>query len=108
MGVDWDTVTRFVPEVTLAVIFGLFVLKLLERQDKRDAERDAGFIHALEKRDAEWRGYMAEDRDRHGAGLGRVADEVKNVASLVAATNALVAQHDQWARLEASRAKQVQ
>jgi hypothetical protein len=37
-----------------------------------------------------------------------VADEVKNVASLVAATNALVALHDQWARLEASRAKQVQ
>lgn len=102
--VDWGALTRFVPEVALAVIFGIFVLRLLERQDKRDAERDRYFIETLEKRDTEWRTFMRDEDERHDSELERLTTEVRNVATLVSATNVLVAQHDIWERDVARRA----
>lgn len=103
MGIDYGVLSRFVPEVILTVIFGLFVLKLLDRQDKRDVARDGTFIAALEKRDSEWRAYMADDRDRHGANIGRIAEEVKTLAGVVGGVQALLVQHDTWVRMEVSR-----
>lgn len=119
--VDWAALSRLVPEAVLVVIFGFFVLRLLERQDRRDkardqlseaheaardareATRDAAYLNSLEKRDLEWQRFMERQEMSHAKAITRSVDEIEKLGHLVTATNTLIVQHDTWARNEADR-----
>lgn len=114
--IDWAALSRLVPEAILVVIFGVFVLRLLERQDKRDQQRDKlaeahesardarevardlAFLNSLEKRDTEWQRFMERQELSHAKAITRSVDEIEKLGHLVAATNTLIVQHDTWAR----------
>lgn len=130
--IDWGALSRLAPEAVLVVIFGVFVLRLLERQDKRDnrrdtladereqardklseahetardtreAARDAAYLNSLEKRDLEWQRFMERQELSHAKAISRSVDEIEKLGHLVTATNTLIVQHDTWARNEADK-----
>lgn len=125
--IDWGALSRLAPEIALVVIFGIFVLRLLDRQDKRDnrrdmlyedrersrnaisdardetrdqheTARDAAYLASLEKRDLEWQRFMERQELSHAKAILRSVDEIEKLGHLVTATNTLIVQHDTWAR----------
>lgn len=107
--IDWVALSRLVPELALVVVFGIFTLKLLERQDDKDKVRDVAFLEAIstqataflqstKKQDDEWRDWLKIEREGHGAAEARLSDEMKNLVTAVGVNNALIAQHDIWER----------
>jgi len=70
-------------QVPLVGIFIWFTLKLNEQN-----------IQAVNKRDMEWRDFLKEQREQSNAGLGRLAEELKeNTQGLAVAQNAIL-MHD--------------
>lgn len=107
--IDWVALSRLVPELALVVVFGIFTLKLLERQDDKDKVRDVAFLEAIstqataflqntKKQDDEWRDWLKIEREGHSASVARLSDEMKNLVTAVGVNNALIAQHDIWER----------
>lgn len=99
MGIDWAALSRLVPEIALVLIFMAYT-----------RERDKSSQQAQRERDDEWRAFLREERDvretmlreeraKRSESTARIAEEVKSIATLVTATNALLIQHDTYARL---------
>ncbi len=134
MGIDWVQLSRVVPEGAIAIMFAAFVIIMLnradkqesdreasataretmraqwraadqERQDKKDAERDARFLAALAERDGDWRDYMGVERTRQSEGVALMAKELEHVATLTALNNTLIKEHDTWERAQAEAFK---
>jgi hypothetical protein len=109
-GVDWAVLSRLVPEIVLVLVFMWYT-----------RERDKASVDAQRERDEEWRTFLSEERkvrqdmlhderQARGENTTQVVSEIKSLSALVqasnataASTNALVVQHDTWARMEASR-----
>lgn len=113
MTIDWIELSRAIPYAGIAVVFAVFVLLLLERQDKtsverqkladaKDATRDAVFLAGINKQADDWRVYLREERDldreARNQGQARLGEEIKGIALAVSATHALISQHDIWER----------
>ena len=104
-GVDWAALSRLVPEIVLVLVFMWYT-----------RERDKANVTAQKERDSEWREFLREERlvreamlkdERASRNEGTVAvgGKLDNLAVLATATNALLSQHDSWARLEAARSQ---
>lgn len=103
IGIDWAALSRLVPEVALVLVFMWYA-----------QQRDKANVDAQKERDDEWREFLREERSVREAMLrderasraenaNVIGNKIDNLAAVAVATNALLAQHDQWARLEASR-----
>ena len=112
--IDWVEVSKLAPGIAQVVIFVIFVLKLMERQDKRDSKKDAAFIKSIEDsnkawqktiddRNQEWIEALDRNDASHAKSIGRLADEVKTVGGAVAVANTLITAHDQWEKIELER-----
>lgn len=97
--IDWGALSRLVPEVALVLIFMWYT-----------RERDKATTAAQKERDDEWRGFMREERSvreqllkeerqARAESTARIADEVKGIATLLSANQALLIQHDSYTRL---------
>lgn len=71
-------------QIPLVGIFVWFVLRLNEKNQT-----------AQDRRDAEWREFLREERQARTEGLGRLAEEMKEVARIITGTQTLLMQHDQ-------------
>jgi len=107
-GVDWAALSRLVPEIVLVLVFMWYT-----------RERDKANVQAQKERDDEWREFLREERGvREGMlkderasraeSTAHIGSKLDTMAGLASATNALLVQHDQWARLEAGRARAAQ
>lgn len=116
--IDWIELSKLLPGLVAAllamVVFVFLMLKVLDRQDKRDDRRDAVFIASIKEQRESWQSVLAMKDDQwrnaiegfHGsqmASVSRMVDETKLLGGLISATNALVIQHDQWERLDVER-----
>ncbi len=72
-------------QVPLVGIFVWFVLEMLKRQAKID-----------ERRDAQWRVFLAEQGERQNTGLARIAEEVKKNTARVSANTQVVESLKMW------------
>ncbi len=85
--IDWTSILPLLVQVPLVAVFVVFVLV-----------RDARLETAQSKRDAEWMGFLREQRQENNATLLRVAEEVSGMSKLAIVTNNLIIQHDIWER----------
>lgn len=119
MPIDWATLSRLVPEVALVLIFMWYTRERDRANSDERQKRDATVGATQQHQHDEWRAFLAEERQvrqemlreerqARAESTARLADEVKSIAVLTAATHATVTQHDQWARMEASRAAREQ
>ena len=112
--IDWVELSRLVPGLAAVVVFVVLMLRVLERQDRRDDKRDVLFLQAVrEQRESwqkvvsesggEWRDALKNFQDSHSASISRLAEEMKTLGLLASATNSLIVQHDTWERIELER-----
>lgn len=129
MPIDWVKLSEAIPYAGVAIIFGLFMVTILKQnsdarqrvQDKQDAKderrdklyldaaalRNSEFISSIERRDANWRDFMALQQTQRteswsvvSVKLGDLASLIVSLSTLVRDTNVLIAQHDNWERRE--------
>jgi len=109
VGIDWIELSRGVPGLSALVIFIFLMLKVLERQDKRDDKRDATFVKAIEDQrkawqdavkesDAEWRTAISNFQTATMKSIDVLVTEMRTLNALTASTNQLVTQHDMTER----------
>lgn len=107
--IDWVELSKAVPYAAIAIVFGLFMLKVLEligkqrdaaaeRQDTVDARRDTQFIEAIGKRDLEWRDFMTQQQLLRGEQWMAVVVELKQLTAIVTLSADLLRSHDSWER----------
>jgi hypothetical protein len=89
---DWASVFASAPNIVTAVVFGFFVLKMLDRADKEMA-----------KRDVEWRAYLLEARGAYVTSVASMAKEITSLAGSMTTMHDAFTQHDAWSRSEAVR-----
>lgn len=81
----------------------------IERQDRKDAERDKRFLDAIADRDArfiqsfsaaakEWQDGLRRDRGAMAEATAGLAKELERLSTLVRLTNLQMERHDQWER----------
>jgi hypothetical protein len=83
-----DTWVNLLIQVPLVGIFVWFSLRQQE-SFQRDQTR----------RDTEWRDFLREQREANNQALGRIAEEVKTVATQLSSVQSLMVSHDQAVRM---------
>lgn len=109
MQIDWVALTTAIPYAGIAIIFGIFMLRLIqlnneasekrqERQDKKDAERDTKFLDAIDKHANQWQTFLREERELDRASRSeervQVAADLKSIVQAIGIVQSLVSQHD--------------
>lgn len=109
---EWVTLITTVPSIAIAVLFAIFVFKLLDRQDKKDLAREQleekrrqDDKTRQDEREGEWRMFIAEARGQYLASIANVTAELKVLTNSVNTTNTLLTNHDTWERMARSRAE---
>lgn len=57
-------------------------------------EQTKRYTQADEKRDAEWRDFMREQREQNNTAISRIAEETKGLAMQISGMNAVLIAHD--------------
>jgi len=118
--IDWIELSKAVPYAAIAVVFGLFMLKVLElvgkqrdadakRQDEKDErvmgrvrererERDAQFIDAIKTQDQRWQDFLAQQQILRTKQWEQVIAELKQLTAVVMLSADLLRAHDAWER----------
>lgn len=102
-GIDWSSLARLVPEVIIVLIFVWFSLERDKRAETAETARQKSRHESEERRDAAWREFLREEREWRAAASKEVADELKELAKVVATTNALLVAHDASMKLMAAK-----
>lgn len=111
---DWSALLALAPSITIAVAFGFFMLRFLDRQDKQlaDANTKAAEERAIrakanaderKERDANWQLFLKEEREARTAWANAAATQLTQMATLITSTNLLITQHDTWERAVSDR-----
>lgn len=120
MVIDWVELSKAVPYAAIAIVFGLFMVKVLQlvgdqrsaddkRQDEKDErlaermavrerERDAQYLAAIERRDIDWRDFLAQQQILRGEQWTAVVTELKGLTAVVTHSVDLLRAHDSWER----------
>lgn len=91
---DWELLARYVPEIILVVIFMIYQERADARHKQAEKEIEQKRIASAERNHAEWRDFIREQDTAKNAAIGRIAEEVKEVAKVVVAGNAVLIAHD--------------
>lgn len=107
--IDWVELSRAVPYAGTAIIFGIFMVLILREsakqhkeeaqlQDKKDERRDNNFLLAIERRDQDWRDFLAAQTTARGEQWSAVVGELKGLTAIVTLSAGLLRDHDSWER----------
>jgi hypothetical protein len=91
MIIDWTGVPG---SIIVGLLFGLFALELIRRQDKARKEERAEQAVARDKQHLEWRTWMREQDEGHITALLQFADEIRASTKAINAIAATLIAHD--------------
>lgn len=112
--IDWAALSRLVPEALLVALFMYFtrdmqkanreqIRELLDKSEAVRSEARADYLQAnVESRNDFLDAIKVERGERHVDDTTAQA-KLDSLSALVAATNALITQHDTWERVEVER-----
>lgn len=72
--------------------------EIAERQDKKDERRDLMFTQAIERRDQDWREFLAAQTAARGDQWNSVVGELKALTAIVTLSTTILRDHDSWER----------
>lgn len=99
VNIDWVALSRLVPEVVLVLIFVYFTMERDKRAEAAETARTVLRLEEMRSRDADWRQFLIEERQWRSDAMARIAEEIKQIGKDMAASNALLVQHDSWVRM---------
>jgi len=93
-----EPILNLLVQIPLVGAFMWLMLKIMERQDAREEKREALDRDERRDRDAAWQKFLTEQRTASNDAIGRIAEEVKSLATEQSAMLALLSAHDASSR----------
>lgn len=103
LGISADAIVSLLIQIPLVGIFVWFSLRLIKIFLDELKVRSACEDSERARRDDDWRAFLDKQSIASNVATARLAEEIKALATQVAATNALILQHDQAMREAAHR-----
>lgn len=91
---SFDAIISLLIQLPVIGIFIWYNERRDKRQSDREDKRDESIKNERESRDKEWRDYLKEQREQNNIALGRLAEEIKDIAEKVAHLHGVVSAHD--------------
>jgi len=95
---EFLNIINVLPQIAIAVLFAVFVRE--ERKANAQAARQVmdDWAKRMERQEEIWRTFITDQRVAQNEAIGRLAEEIKSVASMVQVNNALITNHDNYMR----------
>lgn len=90
-----ESIINLLVQVPLVGIFIWFVLQITRSERTERQAMATAAKEEREKRDTEWRLFLAEQREAANSSTARLAEEIKSIGMSVAAVHSLMLTHDQ-------------